>query len=99
MRVIQNNQVQKESIVVKKHVIDRVSERRIEMKGKTPFQVKETIIREIQNSKLIAIIGKEEHRSFHGKIYVCKRENNTLVAVTYLLSKDEKKRQEFRKAM
>lgn len=98
MRVIQNKHQLQETVIVKKHVIDRVLERRHEMKGKDPFQIKKTVINEIQNSKLIAIVGKEEHRSYHGRIYVCKREGNTLIAVTYLLSKDERKRQEYRKA-
>jgi len=99
MKVIKNNHNLIEKIVIKKHVIDRVVERRLELKNKDLFQVKKVIMHEISNSRLIAIVGNEEHRSYHGKIYVCKRENGALIAVTYLMSKDERKIQEFRKAM
>lgn len=99
MKVIKNNHNFNEKIVIKKHVIDRIVERRIELKNKDLFQIKKIIMHEIINSKLIAIVGNEEHRSYHGKIYVCKREKGSLVAVTYLMSKDERKIQEFRKAM
>lgn len=99
MKVLRNNANvgYGEKIVVKKHVIDRAKERRVELRNKSEFEIKKTIINEICKSKIVGIFGNEEHRNFYGKIYVCKREGNTLVAVTYLMSKDERKKQEFKK--
>ncbi len=50
MKVIKNNQNLNEKIVIKKHVIDRIIERRIELKNKDLFQVKKVIMHEIINS-------------------------------------------------
>jgi len=88
-----------EEVIVKKHVIDRVRERRVELKNKTDFEIKRIVTHEIQNSRLISIAGKEEHRNYFGKVYICKREQGKLVAVTYVLSKDEMKKIQFKKAM
>lgn len=68
-------------IVVKHHCIDRFKTRQ----GKDFLDDKvviQKIIGQVRLSKLISLKGKEEHRSYNGYIYVCKREGKNLVVVT-----------------
>jgi len=79
-----------EKIELTNHLIKRTRERRSDMRNLSDFDIRKKLIHEIKNSKIVGIFGKEEHRNFHGHIYVIKREHEKQVVVTYLVSSGRK---------
>lgn len=79
-----------EKIELTKHLIKRTRERRNDMKNLDDLTIRRKLIHEIKNSNIVGIFGNEEHRNFHGHIYVTKREKGKLVGVTYLVSSGRK---------
>ncbi len=78
-----------EQVELTNHVVEQAKERRPEFRDKSKEKIKNQLIHEIKNSKLVGLRGNEEHRNYYGNIYACKRENGKLVAITYLLSKNK----------
>lgn len=74
-----------------KHFLQRCIERRSDLFKKSEATVRARLEHELKHSRLVAIRGNEEHRSFQSHIYICKREKGKLVAITYVYSSTHKK--------
>ncbi len=94
LRVYRNNSMSNfnsgEKIELTNHLIKRSKERRNDLKSLSDSQLRSKLKHEIKNSQLVGIFGKEEHRNFHGHIYVIKRESGKMIGVTYLVSSGRK---------
>jgi hypothetical protein len=99
LKVYKNNKFtnQGPDVVLTKHFMDRVRERRNELKGKSEFEIRKRLNHEVKNSILISIDNNQEHRNFNGHIFACKRDKGKLIAITYLNSKTVRKVNEFYK--
>jgi len=80
-----------DEIIVTDHVIDQYRLRE-QKEAVTNDEAKRAIIQQIKQSRLLVINEEgQEHRSYYGQVYVCKREKgllrDKLVAVTMKLTK------------
>ena len=83
-------------IEIRGHCIERVRERRPEFRTRSDKAIIKMIEHEVRYSRLIGFDRwGHEIRVYQGKLYACKYTKQKYVVYTYMLSKDEMKRQSF----
>lgn len=81
-----------QKVSLTRHVIERSKSRRDDLKGLSDNKIRSKIVHEIRHSKLVGFDNNKEHCTFNGYVYVVKKEEDRLVAVTVLLSEKRKER-------